>query len=217
MKLRVLEFLNNYGDKGFIVLKTALEVALDPSIDHRLGDFSHKLVVIRLRRSGVEYNPSNILRILEREYGITERTYDSKRQRWWRFIDTDSVREALLEYTGHSLEGDPRLRLLLLKYKSIEPLNILAQLKRLAAKNVLTPVDKKVFRSLVFNELEVVVDLLESMSMYEDVFEQETGVLREILSLAEAVANKINRSIREKTSSYKDMLHRDKLIDKELF
>ena len=31
IKYRVLEFLSNYGDKGFIVLKTALEIGTDSS------------------------------------------------------------------------------------------------------------------------------------------------------------------------------------------
>ncbi len=192
VKLRVIDFLNSYGDKGFIVLKTALDIATDPSIDHRLGDFSFKLLVLRLQSRGISYDPRNILRILERNYGLIEKSYDSRRQKWWRFIDLEETRRALYEYySGGSLE-EPRLRLLLLKYKSLEPKKLLDTLKRLSSKEILTSADKRVFRRLVFDEMERIIDILESMMEYEDVFQNEIRVLNEILELAEIVAGKLD-------------------------
>ncbi len=193
VRLRVVDFLDSYGDKGFIVLKTAIDIALDPSVDHRLGDFSYKLLVLRLQGRGVTYDPRNILRILERNYGLIERSYDSRRQKWWRFIDVEETRRALYEYyNGESLD-EPRLRLLLLKYKSLEPLRIVELLRRLSSKDVLSSIDKKMFRGLVFDEMEKIVDIMEAMIQYEDVFQNEIKVLQEILELAELVAGKIEK------------------------
>lgn len=197
LKMRVLEFLSNYGDKGYIVLRTALDIALDPNIDHRLGDFSFKYLAFRLRKQGISYNPSNLLRILEREYGIIEKTYSSSGQKWWSFIDIEAARMALLEYSGVTSIEEPHLRLLLIKYKSLEPKRMLATLKRLSMKPILNAIDKKLFRELVFGDLDLVAEILEEMMKYEDVFTEEITSLQEILSLAERVAEKIDEGVKK--------------------
>ncbi|RLG80707.1 MAG: hypothetical protein DRO13_03070 [Thermoprotei archaeon] len=189
---RVLSFLEKYGDKGYLVLRTALDVSLDPEIDHRLGDFSYKHVVSRLRRIGVNYAPHNLLRVLEREYGLIEKTYISTTQKWWSFVDLEAVRRAILEYTGLSEASDPRLRLLIIKYRSIEPQSILATLRRLSVKPAFSTADKELFKRIVFNELESVAELLEEMMKYGDVLEEEIKVLNEILSLAEKISARIS-------------------------
>ncbi len=218
VKLRVVDFLSNYKDKGFIVLKTALDIAIDPGIDHRLGDFSFKLLVLRLQSRGISYDPRNILRILERNYGLIEKSYDSRRQKWWRFVDLEETRRALYEYySGGSLD-EPRLRLLLLKYKSLEPKKLLDTLRRLSSKEILTSVDKRVFRRLVFDELERIIDILESMMEYEDIFQNEIRVLNEILEMAEIVAGKLDISTDNKYKA-KDSIgdtERSKYFSREL-
>lgn len=191
IKDRINEFLDKYGDKGYLVLRTALDIALDPNIDHRYGDFSYKQLVFRLRRMGINYNPSNLLRILEREYGLIEKTYISTTQKWWSFTDLEATRKTLLEYSGNLDIGEPKLRILLIKYRSLDPVNILHTLKRLAMKNTLNSIDKQVFRRIVFNELDAINEILSEMMAYEDVFEKEISVLNEIISLAERISAKI--------------------------
>ena len=127
VKARVLDFLEKYGDKGFIVLKTAIEISLSNTNNRRFGDFSYQSLVFRLNSMGIGYNPSNILRILEREYGVIEKTYSSSRQKWYRFIDLDAVREALYEYSYGT--SDPRIRILKIKYNSLEPYSLLQRLR----------------------------------------------------------------------------------------
>jgi len=185
------EFLDRFGEKGYIVLKTAVEVALDPSIDHKYGDFSYKHLVFRLQRMGVGYSPHNLLRILEKEYGLIEKTYISTTQKWWRFVDIDAVRRALLEYSGISEIDDPRAKLLAVKYRALEPHAILNMLRRLLAKDKLSQADKEVFKRIVFGDLEVLVNLYTEMASYEDVFREELRVLEEILALADMVSRKI--------------------------
>ena len=187
-RAQVLDFLRQYGDKGLLILRTALDIALDPNIDHRLGDFSYKHLVIRLRAMGINYNPSNLLRIMEREYSLIEKTYSSSNQKWWRFIDLDGVRNAVNEYMGGISFDDPRLRILLIKYRSLEPTRILSFLKRILTKPVISSIDKKVFKEIVFKELDLIAEILEKMIEYEDVFEKEIAVLNEIILLADRVA-----------------------------
>jgi hypothetical protein len=191
VRLRVFDFLNTYGDKGFIVLKTIVDLAFDPSIDHRLGDFNYRLLVMRLRRQGVDYNPINILRILEKDYGLIEKSYDTRRQKWWRLTDPETIRRTLYEYTGNISINEPRLRLILLKYKSLEPNRILSTLRRLAVKPVLSSVEKELYRNIVFRDLDKLASIVEEMMKYNDVFSNEINVIEEIFILAEKIADKI--------------------------
>ena len=187
-KLRL--FLERYGDKGLIVLKTAFEIAQDPYVDHRYGDFSFKHLVLRLSSQGFKYNPVNLLRVLEKEYGVIEKSYTSSNQTWWRFVDFEAVRSVLSEYYGVVYE-DPRLKYLLIKYRSLEPNSVLDTLRRLVLKDTLSSGDKEVFREIVFNVLDKIVEVLHEMEKYEDVFTSEINVIREILSLADIVSSKL--------------------------
>ncbi len=188
---RIWSFLEKYGEKAYIVLRTALDIALDPEIDHRLGDFSYKHLVFRLRSMGINYNPQNLLRIMEREYGIVEKTYISTKQKWWSFLDLETTRKVLHEYSGSDEINDPKIRLLSIKYHSLEPMNILNTLRRLAVKNSFTSIDKEVFRGIVFNDLEKITDVLNEMLRHEEIFSEEIKVLNEILSLAENISAKL--------------------------
>jgi len=189
---RIRLFLEKFGEKGLMVLKAAYEVSQDPNIDHRLGDFSFKHLVLKLSATGFTYNPSNLLRILEKEYGVVEKSYSSSNQTWWRFVDIEAVRSIISEYFGVPLE-DPKLKALMIKYKSFEPRNTLEMLRRLALKDSLSASDKELFRNFVFSDLDKIVELVREMEKYEEVFMSELSVLREILNLADLVSNKLEK------------------------
>lgn len=185
-------FLEKYGEKGLLVLKAAYDIAQDPNVDHRLGDFSFKHLVLRLASMGFNYNPINILRIMEREYGIIEKSYTSSNQTWWRFVDIDATRSTLSEQYGAQLE-DPVIKSILIKYRSLEPRSIMETLKRLLAKESLTNADKELFKNIAFTTLDKIVWLINEMEKYEEVFNPEIRVLREILNLADMVSSKLDK------------------------
>lgn len=195
LKARVIEFLERYGDKGVVILKTAIEIAYDGSPQKRLGDFSYQQLVMRLRAMGIDYNPANLLRILEREYGIIEKTFDSSNQKWYRFVDLEVVKQAIDEYMGIAIEqNDPRIQYIKIKYKVLEPHSILRTLKSLASKNMLSRSDKAFFKEFVFTDLSRIVDVMEEMMQYQEVFRQELNVLNEILMYSMKIADTINKS-----------------------
>lgn len=188
---RIKNFLQAYGERGLIVLKTAYEIATDPEVDHRLGDFSYKHVVSRLLSAGYNYNPANLLNIMEKRFGIIERTYSSHNQTWWQFTDISSVREVLREQIAGS-SPDPRVRLLLVKYKSLEPSRIYNTLRNLSAKERFTEHDKAVFRKIVFEDLDRLTAILSEMENYAELFSGEIKMIQQILWLSEVVADKMS-------------------------
>jgi hypothetical protein len=189
---RLIAFLEKYGEKGLIVLKTAFDLSQDPHIDHRLGDFSFKHLVLKLTSIGFNYNPVNLLRILEKEYGIIEKSYSSSNQTWWRFVDIEAVRRVLSEYYNTPFE-DPAIKALHIKYKSLEPKTRLDWLKRLLAKDKLTSADKELFKNFVFTELDKITQLISEMEKYEEVFKGEIAILKELLHLADLVSSRIEK------------------------
>lgn len=189
---RIKSFLDRFSDKGLLILKTAYEISQDPYIDHKLGDFSFKHLVLKLSSIGFIYNPANLLRMLEREYGVIEKSYSSSNQTWWRFVDIEAVRRVLSEFYGTPLE-DPETKALFIKYKSIEPRSLLEFLKKLVSKESLSTSDRENFKNFVFNELDKIVELVRRMEKYEEVFSSELTVLREILNLADLVSNKLEK------------------------
>ena len=197
---RVLEFLAQYGERGYAVLRAAVDAAVAArGRGVRLGDFSHREVVARLKAWGIEYNPSMLLRILERDYGVIETSYRSGNQHWWKFLDIDAVVEALDEYdrgTGSGMDEeeddieDPEVELLRLQVASLDPEGLLSELRRLSAKPRLSRSEIVRLRSLAFNEMEAVVRLLrraEEMG-YEG---PEVEILRDILRLGSRLARRL--------------------------
>lgn len=203
---RLSLFLERYGEKGLIVLKAAYDVSQDPNIDHRLGDFSYKHLVLRLLSMGFNYNPVNMLRIMEREFEVIEKTYSSSNQTWWRFIDIESVRRIIAERIGLPFD-QPEIKALLIKYRSLEPSLILDSLRKMLAKETLSMADKEFFTRFVFNTLDKIVSLIHEMEKYEEVFAGELNVLKEIISLADLVSSKLDKPKKEIYSSVKGNIY----------
>lgn len=156
----------------------------------------------RLKAWGIDYNPSMLLRILERDYGIVETSYKSSNQHWFRFVDANSVIEALDEYEkGTTIteeydvsetleEEDPEILLLKIQIASLNIGALEEKLKKLLLKPRLTTGDIALFRGIAFNEIEQVVSLLKRANDigYEG---EEVEAMRRILSLAARLARKI--------------------------
>jgi len=196
---RVLEFLAQYGDRGLAVLRAAVEAASSPRARGvRLGDFSYRDVVQRLRSWGITYNPSTLLRILERDYGVIETSYRSSGQHWYRFINLDEVVEALDAYehgvdVGDGDGGeplDPEVELLIVQIASLDPHGLLERLRRLARRPRLGSTGLQQLRQLAFNELAAAARLLRRAEElgYEG---PEVELLREALSLASRIARRL--------------------------
>lgn len=209
---RVLEFLAEYGERGYAVLRAAVDAALASRGRRgvRLGDFSHREVVARLKAWGIDYNPSMLLRALERGYGVIETSYRSSNQHWWRFLDLDAVVEALEAYDRgveaaepageEDEELDPETELLRIQIASIDPEGVLEELRRLAAKPRLARQDLARLRMLAFNELELAAKLLRRAGElgYEG---PEVEMLREVLRLASRLSRRLLSSSRLQAES----------------
>jgi hypothetical protein len=163
VKDRTTEFLLKFGDKGKVLLKTLLE-ASEENENTELGDFSYKSVKEKLEEKGYGFDPKMLLRSLEKDYGIIETTYKSTNQHWWKFIDKEQVEEAL----EHDEIEDPKIKLVFLKFYSLDPKSLEKKLSFLMRKSVLTEMDKKTFRNLVFNEISQLTEIYEEASQYEE-------------------------------------------------
>ncbi len=181
-------FIARYGEKGYLLLRAILEASREALARPGFGDFSYQGVRRALGRLGLEYNPSPLLGILEREYGLIETTYRSKGQRWWRILDRESIEEAVRAYEGRPEPdpGDPRLRLLRIQFRSLDPESLMDLLSRVAQRRRLTRAERERLREVAFRDLPLLVDFLErARSEYPDELAEEIAYAEAILELAE--------------------------------
>jgi len=179
----VLDLLYKYGEKAYLVLKTAYELYSVNAVDGRkvLGDFDFKSLVSKLREKGFNYNPNQLLRIMERDFGIIETTYKSSNQRWWRFTDPSVISKALDIYEGKyedSLDSDPEVTLLKLQVEVVDIDNILNFISELSVKNSLSVSDKSKLKQMLFNDIPIVVKLFKETQNYENFFKDFNSKVR---------------------------------------
>ncbi len=192
---RVFEVLEKYGDKAYLILKAMLEVAREYAYQgkNKHGDFDYRGIVLKLKTLGLDYNPSSLLRIIE-DYGLIETSYRSSNQHWWKIISIQEVERALREYEGLD-EGidDPEVLLIKVQVQSLDLPSVKRILEKMLKKNRLTEIDKKRFRRLVFEDLELLVKVLKRALEYEDYLEDEISLMKEVLVMASLIARKIGQ------------------------
>ncbi len=188
---RVKIALAEYGEKAEKVLRAAIERCreLEESGVARLGDFDYRGIKRKLAEMSFKYNPSLLLRVLEREYMIIETSYRSSNQHWWVFVDREAVERALGEEKQY--DDSPEITLLRTQYKVLQPKKLLDTLIELSSKRKLSEMDKRMLRKIVFDDLNLVVELLKKMRDLEDVFQEEISVLGRIISVASKVADRL--------------------------
>ncbi len=194
-ELLLREALSKYGIKLRIVLETAVELAKTNRLrgTNEKGDFDYKSLVEALKVKGFNYNPSQLLRILERDYGIIVTSYHTSGQHWYKFKDLELV-EAILKRDAVKSEyqfEDPEIALIKIQVRSLRPREIISFLKRLAMKPRLSLRDVEKFEAFAFSKLPKVVKLLKIVEEYEDELIAEARILREIVELAYDVAERI--------------------------
>ncbi len=195
-KERVFEVLEKYGDKAYLLLKTILEVSREYVYQgkNKNGDFDYRGLILKLKASGLDYNPSNLLRILEYEYGLIETSYKSSNQHWWKIINFQELDRALKEYEGLDDNiDDPEVLLIKLQVQSLDLQGVKKILERMLKKTRLSEIDKKRFRRIVFEDLELLVKVLKRALEYEDYLQEEISLMREVLGLASFIARKIGQ------------------------
>ena len=191
----VSEFLLRYGEKAFHVLKTALEISEEYSVSGKYtpGDFDTKGLMKKLREKGIRYNPTQLLRVMEREYGIIETTYRTSTQHWWGFVNKEAVVEALRIYEGgeDDVIDDPELMVLDLQVKIVDINRILSELKRLRTKVKLTSRDKERLMDIIINELPNIASIVKNALKYSERYKDFILKFKLLIKLANDVIVKM--------------------------
>lgn len=185
----VSEVLSRYGGRAYYVLRAAVEVTEENRRLglSKLGDFDYRSLVAKLRSWGIEYNPSNLLKILEREYGVVKTVYRSSNQRWWVFTDITSVKLALSEGRDEA-SGDPDEELLSIQIAVLNVDKIITDLTSILSKEKITSLDERRLREIVLGELPPVVEVYKKALSYGEKFSEFVGKVGRALELAKRAA-----------------------------
>ncbi len=205
----IAEFLLKYGERGKAVIKAALEVSQEYRDSGRwdLGHFDFKGLVRKLEELGIHYNPSRLLRIMERDYGIIETSYRSGSQRWFTFSDMEAIKKVLksLENSTNFLIDDPEVFALELQVKALRVDNIYEKVRDMSSKPKLTSADKEFLKKTVFEDLPLIAKVLKETYRYDGLFDEFKYRATNLLRLL----NKLIREVPEKTKSLSDTLSKE--------
>ncbi|MEM1930997.1 MAG: hypothetical protein QW780_04865 [Sulfolobales archaeon] len=184
----VEDLLSKYGGRAYYVLKAALEVAEENREMglSRLGDFDYRSLVRKLKSWGIEYNPSNLLKVMEREYGLVRTSYRSSNQRWWVFTDISSVKLALED--SRDEPGDPEEELLAIQIAVLDVDRVVAELTSILARERISPTDERRLKEIVLNELPQIVEVYKKAANYGNKFSDFIGKTKRALVLARKAA-----------------------------
>lgn len=195
-RIAILDAYHRYGQRFLLVLKAAIAVARENKLhgNNMLGDFDYKGVVERLNSMGFSYNPSLLLKTLERDYKIIETSYKTSNQHWYKFKYNVEIIESILNSISKGSEelDDPDIALIRIQLQSLRPRYWLNKLKTMSIKDRLTKTDIKLFQQFSFNVLPKLVKVLKRAEEYEDELFAEINMLKEVIQLAQLIAEKID-------------------------
>lgn len=195
VNIMILDAYHRYGQKLYIVLSTAIRIAKMNRLKGAdlPGDFEYKALVEELEKQHFKYNPSMLLRALEREYNIIETTYKTSNKHWYRFKCLDEVEKALSTIMGTGTDTeDPIITMLKIQMKSLQISYWIKKLKNMSIKESIGPTDIKLFKRFAFHVLPKIIKILRKAEEYEDQLYAEIHLLREVLNLANIVADRID-------------------------
>ena len=189
-RARVAEFRLKYGEKAEALIE-AIRLAVKMNDNKEAGDFSYKQVVEALGRLGYNFDPRNLLRVMEREYGLLETSFRTTNQHWWK------VKVNELTETDDSAElENPRVLALRIKASSLGIQEVKKKLEFWARKPVITEIDRREFQKFSFTQLDFFVTLLEEASQYEetqDIAEEIMNILALSYQVAKRFGGQSNR------------------------
>ncbi|MEM0284479.1 MAG: hypothetical protein QW503_07655 [Sulfolobales archaeon] len=182
------DLLSKYGGRAYYVLKAALEVAEENREIglSRLGDFDYRSLVRKLKSWGIEYNPSNLLKVIEKEYGLVRTSYRSSNQRWWVFTDISLVKLALED--SRDEPGDPEEELLAIQIAVLDVDKVIAELTSILTREKISPTDEKKLKEIVLNDLPPIIEVYKKATNYGSKFSDFIGKTKKALDLARKAA-----------------------------
>uniref|UniRef100_A0A7C4FF17 Uncharacterized protein n=1 Tax=Ignisphaera aggregans TaxID=334771 RepID=A0A7C4FF17_9CREN len=206
LRTSILDAYHRYGQRFLLVMKIAIAIAKENKLRGATlpGDFDYKNLVERLSAVGFSYNPSLLLRILEKEYRLVETSYKSSNQRWYKFKYDIGYVEMVINSlsTGNEELEDPDIAIIKIQLSSLRPKYWLNKLKNWSVKERFSKVDMKTFEEFSFSILPKFVKVLKRAEEYEEALFVEINTIKEIIQLAQLIAEKIEHGDVNNSETY---------------
>ncbi|MEZ0289719.1 MAG: hypothetical protein ABWJ42_01345 [Sulfolobales archaeon] len=221
IKTLLSDFLVRYGERGRAVLEACLRayerISLKQknSIPALPGDFDYRTLVEELGSMGYSYNPSPILRILEREYGLIRTTLHTSRQRWFVFSSkevVDVLNEYILKASNNLGEEDPELLVIKIQLLSLRIDRIKEFLTTLSSKDRWSEIDYERLRKISLKALPQLLRIYRKLRRKDDETSDSLArELKEIFNLLNKIVLKASKrlSLEERRDETIEELERD--------
>lgn len=217
----ISDFVYRYGERGKAVLEAMVRAAqrlARTSTPPLPGDFDYRSVVEELGIMGYSYNPSPLLRILEKEYSLIRTTLHTSSQRWYAL----SNREVLEEYVERLRNGgdeDPEAVVIRLQIESLRLEDIVKSLKHLAEKKMWSDSDYRKLYDISFRKLPKLLKIYKRMQDDPERWGSYIRNVEEVFMLARKLRSRVSMpqgdSFRDLRGEGTDDLGRSIAIDSE--
>lgn len=195
----ISDFIYRYGERGRALLEAIIRASrrLDKGSAAPLpGDFNYRSVVEELGMMGYSYNPSPLLRILEKEYSLVRTTLHTSGQRWYVL----SNKEALEEYIEKLRSGgdeDPEALVIRLQLESLRIDDLARVLKTLAGRKRWSDADYKKLYIISFKKLPKLVRIYRRIQEDPEKWGPYIRDIEEIFTLAKKLRLRAQRDLEE--------------------
>ncbi len=151
----ISDFIYRYGERGRAVLEAIVRASqklAKDAVTPLPGDFDYRSVVEELGLMGYSYNPSPLLRILEKEYGLIKTTLHTSGQRWYVLSNREAL-EDYIEKLRNGGEEDPEALVIRLQLEALRIDEISKILKSLAGKKRWSDADYRKLYDISFKRM----------------------------------------------------------------
>ncbi len=190
----IYDFVYRYGERGKAVLEAmvrATQRLARTSTPPLPGDFDYRSVVEELGLMGYSYNPSPLLRILEKEYSLIRTTLHTSSQRWYAL----SNREAFEKYVERLRSGgdeDPEAIVVKLQIESLRLEEIVRSLKQLAEKRMWSDSDYRKLYDISFRKLPKLLKIYRKMQDDPERWGSYIRNIEEVFMLARKLRSRVS-------------------------
>jgi hypothetical protein len=217
IKALLSDFLVKYGERGKAVLEAAVRASrrfekkrdILPKLP---GDFDYKTLVEELGLMGYSYNPSPILRILERDYGLIKTTLHTSRQRWFIFsspVVKDVIEDYIIRSREYIDETDPEYLIIKTQLIAVNIEKIKDFLNKLAIKERWAETDYEKLKKISTEDLVILSNIYKKVKekdeeKWQNIAKEIEDVFR-ILNKVILAVHKIKEKKTEQTFEEKDL------------
>ncbi|MDT7887682.1 MAG: hypothetical protein RQ885_01740 [Desulfurococcales archaeon] len=205
----ISDFIYRYGERGRAVLEAVVRASqrlAREAMTPLPGDFDYRSVVEELGLMGYSYNPSPLLRILEKEYSLVRTTLHTSGQRWFVLSNKEAFEE-YVEKLRSGGEEDPEALVIRLQLEALRMDEISRILRSLASKKRWSDTDYRRLYDISFKKMPKLLKIYRKIQEDPERWGSYMRDIEEIFALAKKLKARTHPQRGSEEEAFKSIDH----------